>query len=209
MKTNYNFRALIFIALFFPAFVFAQTAKEPGIGGIGKAKDSDYNAAIQEYDKALQLDSNNATIYFNRGIAKAKLNDYLGAIADYTKSNAIKPSADTYFNSGFAKYKAAKLTGAIEDFDKVIEMNPSPPAEVYFYRGNIKFMNSDYFSAIKEFGKAIEINPDYAKAFFNRGLSEHNLNQKEESCKDFTKAKELGYAEAQAALTKYCNISNP
>jgi len=73
MKTNYNIRALIFITLFFPAFAFAQTAKEFNVSGIAKAKDSDYAAAIQEYDKALQLDSNNATIYFNRGIAKAKL----------------------------------------------------------------------------------------------------------------------------------------
>ena len=41
MKTNYNFRTLIFTALFFPAFVFAQTSKEPNISGIANAKDSD------------------------------------------------------------------------------------------------------------------------------------------------------------------------
>jgi tetratricopeptide (TPR) repeat protein len=101
--------------------------------------------------------------------------------------------------------KAADLTGAMADFDKVIEMNPSPSAEVYFFRGNIRFMNSEYLSAIKEYDKAIEIKSDYAKAFFNKGLSEHNLNQNDESCRDFKRSKELGYPEAQAAVTKYCN----
>ena len=146
MKANINLPKLVFIALFFPAFTFAQTAKEYNSNGIAKAKDSDYTAAIQEYDKAIQLDSNDAIVYFNRGISKAQLKDYQGAILDYTKSNKLEASADTYFNCGFARYKAADLSAAMTDFDKVIQMNPSPPAELYFYRGNIRFMNSEYLS---------------------------------------------------------------
>ena len=155
MRTIRHFPKLVFTILFLPAVVFAQTAKELNSNGIAKAKDSNYTAAIQEYDKAIQLDSNNATIYFNRGISKAKLKDYQGSIDDYTKSNKLQPNADTYFNCAISRYKAADLTGAMADFDKVIEMNPSPSAEVYFFRGNIRFMNSEYLSAIKEYDKAI------------------------------------------------------
>lgn len=205
MKTNNRLRTMIFIAMLAPVFVFAQTAKEFNSNGIAKANDSDYVAAIQEYDKAIQLDSNDAVIYFNRGMSKAKLKDYKGAIIDYTKSNQLQPNAETYFNCGFARYKAANLTGAMEDFDKVIAMNSTPVPELFFYRGNIRFMNKDYEGAVGEFTKAIEAKSDYAKAYFNKGLSEHYLNQQEQSCKDFNKAKELGYSESQAALTKYCN----
>ena len=204
MKTNFNLGGMSIILLCLPVLTIAQSAKEFNSSGIAKAKDSDYVAAIQEYDRAIQLDSTNPSIYFNRGISKASLKDYKGAISDYTKSNELSPSADTYFNCAIAKYKAANLTGAMKDFDKVIEMNPTPPAETFFYRGNIRFMDKDYISALMEFAKAIELNPDYAKAYFNKGLTEHFLNQREQSCQDFGKAKELGYAESQAALTKYC-----
>ena len=41
---------------------------------------------LQDLNKAIELNPNNANAYINRGNAKKKLQDYKGAIADYTKA---------------------------------------------------------------------------------------------------------------------------
>lgn len=45
-----------------------------------------------DYDKAIELNSNDYKIYCDRGIAKFYLNDYVGAIDDFDK--AIKKIKD-------------------------------------------------------------------------------------------------------------------
>lgn len=55
-----------------------------------------------------------------------------------------------------------------------------------------------------DYCKAIEINPKHSKAYFNRGLSEIILKQKDSGCLDFSKAGELGDANAYEMINKYC-----
>ncbi len=57
-----------------------------------------YKGAIEDYDRALEIDSTNAEIWLNRGIAREKSNDLKGAFADYTIAiertrSTIKPGS--------------------------------------------------------------------------------------------------------------------
>ena len=60
-----------------------------------------------------------------------------------------------------------------------------------------------------DFSKAIEINPNYLKAYYNRGVMEFKLGQKENACVDWAKAGELGYPQAERLIKKNCNKSIP
>ena len=51
----------------------------------------DYTGAIADYDKAIELDPNYATVYHNRGLAKAEIKQYTEAIADYNKALELDP----------------------------------------------------------------------------------------------------------------------
>lgn len=61
--------------------------------GRGSAKDDlkDYEGAIADYDKALELDPQDTGAYFARGNAKYNLKDYAGAITDYDKAIKLAP----------------------------------------------------------------------------------------------------------------------
>ena len=60
--------------------------------GMEKYKSGDYEAAIKEFTKAIDIDPENADAYFKRGNAKNQLGDTKGASEDQNKSNEINLS---------------------------------------------------------------------------------------------------------------------
>jgi tetratricopeptide (TPR) repeat protein len=61
-----------------------------------------------------------------------------------------------------------------------------------------------YEEAIAEYSKAIEINNNFSAAYYNRGLVEVVLGQKESGCLNLKKAEELGEKSASIMIQKYC-----
>ena len=60
-----------------------------------------YDLAIANYDKAIQLEANDAHAYNNRGVSKKNLGQHFAAISDYDKAIQRKPNyADAYNNGG-------------------------------------------------------------------------------------------------------------
>ena len=84
-----------------------------------KFEKGDYNGAISDYTKAIEINPNYVDAYFNRGISKAELKDYSGAISDYNKAIELDPNdATAYNNRAASKYFANDLKGACEDAKK-------------------------------------------------------------------------------------------
>ena len=82
----------------------AQSAGEFFNRGNAKYRLRDYQGAIADYTKAIQIDPQDAFSYVNRGNAKKGLGDHQGAIADYSKAIEINPQdAFAYKNRGIAK----------------------------------------------------------------------------------------------------------
>jgi len=50
--------------------------------GSAKIELKDYKSAIKDFNKAIELDPNNATAYCNRATLRRDLKDYKGAIED-------------------------------------------------------------------------------------------------------------------------------
>lgn len=64
-------RFFLSLVLFSNINCFCQTAQDYFIMGIAKANVQDYHGAINDYNKAIEIDSNSAATYNNRGLAKA------------------------------------------------------------------------------------------------------------------------------------------
>ncbi|QLH33044.1 MAG: tetratricopeptide repeat protein [Cyclobacteriaceae bacterium] len=64
----------------------------------------DYDGAIADYTKAIELDDTNPTYYDNRAWSKTEKENYAGAIEDYTASIELYPSdPETYYQRGLVK----------------------------------------------------------------------------------------------------------
>ena len=68
-----------------------------------KKSDKNYNDAIEDYTKAIEINPSNALGYRERGRAKEKLEDYQGAIDDYTK--AIEIRDDDFYHENYTDTK--------------------------------------------------------------------------------------------------------
>jgi len=65
----------------------------------------DYKKAIEDYDKAIEINPQYAKAYNNRGVAYGKLKEYKKAIEDFDKAIKINPQyAAAYNNLGKAYY---------------------------------------------------------------------------------------------------------
>jgi len=159
--------------------------------GIAKIELGDYEGAIEDYDKAIELNGEMKTSYFNRGIVKGKLGDYEGEIEDYNKAIELDgEDADAYYNRGIAKKNLKDYEGAIEDYDKAIELNDEF-TKAYLNRGNAKYDLGDSQGAIDDYNKAIELDSEDAKAYYNRGIAKGELGDEQGALEDKLKAEEL------------------
>jgi len=130
--------------------------------GIEHARVGEYEVAISEYNKALELNSNNADVYYDLGLAYEALRQYEEAIAYYKKAIEVNPN---YAHAYRALGGIYGLTGQFEEakasFEKAVAID-SNYAEAYIGLGIAYISLGQYQEARESLGKAKEI-------FQNRG----------------------------------------
>lgn len=120
---------LIVIILIIPLIAFAQTAKEYYDKGAYKIRNWDFVGAIQDFNKAIELDPNYLEAYFNRGNAKGYLKDFRGAIQDFNKALEFKSeySFDIYAARGSTWLDLGEYKKGLQDCNKSIELEADNP----------------------------------------------------------------------------------
>lgn len=150
-----------------------------------------YSVAIDSFSKAIELDTKDDTMYFNRGLCYIEIKEYKNAIEDYTKVIEFKPEDHfAYYNRGISYAELKEYKNAIDDYTKAIELNPKD-ATAYFNRGECYTNIKENTKAIKDYSKGMKLEPENAFAYFNRGICYTNLKEFKMAIKDFTKTIEL------------------
>ena len=104
--------------------------------GIEKLESGEYGAALEDFTKAIELNSQNVYAYFVRGCILDEQHNYAGAISDYTKTIQLDPSyVDAYRNRGNIYVAKNDYTKAIADYTQVIKLAPGN-ADIYLIRGS-------------------------------------------------------------------------
>jgi tetratricopeptide (TPR) repeat protein len=150
-----------------------------------------YEKAIPDHTKALQINPELAEAYYNRGSTYHSLQQYKLAISEYTQAIQLNPKlAVAYYNRGVTYAKLQQYEKAISDFTQAIQTNPKL-AVVYHNRGATYATLRQYEKAISDFTKALQIDPKDAETYYGRGLTYQLLYQYEKAIFDFTKALQI------------------
>jgi tetratricopeptide (TPR) repeat protein len=117
---------MVVMLVLFPAAVFAQTLRDYYEKGEAEYQRGNYQKAIQEYEKAVELDPNFAPLYNALGLAHQAMQDKLADVIWFFKVAVdIDPQyADAYHNMCRAYYQAGKHNEAEQSCRKAMAINP-------------------------------------------------------------------------------------
>ena len=147
---------------------FGQTANDFLQSGITKHNSKDYEGAIKDYSKAIKVDDNLKTAYYNRGVCEQALNQNKPAKKDFDKTIEIDPKfAKAYYSRASLLVSNEKYTDALPDLDKVIELDNKMPNALTL-RGQIRAQTGNKVGACEDFNQAKSNGDKQADKYLNQ-----------------------------------------
>ena len=136
--------------------------------GLAHAKNGEYDLAISEFTRAIEINPGNADAYNNRGNAYRKKGQFDLVIPDCTKAIEINPQlADAYYNRAVAYDNQASYDLAISDLDKALKINPKH-ANAYNSRAIAYYHKAEYDKAWQDVQEAqslgVQVHPGFLEA---------------------------------------------
>ena len=128
-----------------------------------------HDAAIENYQKAIQIKPDYTDAYMNLGITLKNSGQLSSAVSTYKKILDIKPDdAETYYNIGNTFQVNNDLDAAVEYYQKAINSQANY-SEAYNNLGTTLMDKGELDSAIKNYRKALLIEPHDAEIYYNLG----------------------------------------
>lgn len=148
----------------------------------------EYEKAIADYTKAIDLNPQYAEAYNNRGNAYCAEGEDRQALNDYNKAINLNPNyATAYGNRSDIFVSKGMFREAQKDIEKALKLNPYSD-NAYFRYANLLFIKKDYNGALENVNKAIKINNAKWERynlrsfiFFKKGQYSDALNDAKES----------------------------
>jgi tetratricopeptide (TPR) repeat protein len=166
--------------------------------GFAYATQHEYERAIADYHRAVELNPGYAPIYNNLGNAYSALGDAALALDNYNHAIAIDNRyAQAFGNRGIAYKMTGDLNRAIDDFSQAIRLAPRY-AQAYGNLGSAYCYRGDLDKAETAYNRAISLNPEYAEGYYGRGLALCFKGDLKRAVEDFNRAIAINpsYAEA-------------
>src|SRR4051794_33699547 len=121
--------------------------------------------AIQDYNRAVEIDPRHASAFNNRGVVHRKKGEYQRAIADFDQSIQINPNYAGAFGNRADTYRAMREYGrAINDFDEAIRLQPTLNG-LWNGRCWVRAILGDLVAALVDCDQALQLEPNAAAAF--------------------------------------------
>lgn len=164
----------------------------------------DYQSAIHNYTKAIEISSNVEQYYTKRCVSYMSLDLYENAINDCTSALDIEPqgtsSAVNYNNRGGSYANLGQFQLAFDDFSKAIELESIELKPLtflsYYHRGGASLDLENYEQAISDFSMAIKLFHDLSinananfilgNSYYLRGEAYYKLEDYESSIADYS-----------------------
>jgi len=176
----------------FPAATVSAEATDHFELGQAAFDAGNFEEAINEYQKAIDLDPQNIAAHYNRALCYRNLGQYEQALVGYSKVLELDSTfEDTYLQRGWANHNLGKYEAALDDFNNALKFDPQDDQYNYYGRGLTFYMLGKVDRSVADYNKVIQIDPNDAWAYNARGVAYDAQQSTQQSISDFTKAIEL------------------
>jgi serine/threonine-protein kinase len=153
------------------------------LGGVYN-ETGNYDLAVQEFQRAVQMDASNEDALRGEARAYVKLGNPTAAEAAYQKAVSLRPNYwGVYSWLGHFYYDQARYPEAVIQFKKVIELAPNN-YRGYANLGAMHVAQGKYIEALAPLNKSIEIRPN-RQAFNNLGNAYFQLHRFSDAANTF------------------------
>jgi len=147
--------------------------------------------ALDDFNRALALNSQSATIWHDRGDVLAALGQDDSAIVNYDRALAFQPTwAGAVNNRGAVKLRRGEFANAVLDFDRAIELDPRL-RDAFTNRAAATVALEEYERSIADSRRAIALEPGNATNYLQFGsiaFCEQKLGRDREAVAAFDEA---------------------
>jgi tetratricopeptide (TPR) repeat protein len=166
---------------------------------------NDYDAAMSNINRAIELEPNVGISYAARGGIYVNLNLFSEALEDLERAIELDPDNPlAYLNRGAAYNYFQRYDEAMADIARAFELVPYLPPSfsvvAYVNRGGILLGLGRYDEALEDLNRALEIDPSVAKGYAIRGALHTGIQQHDQALSDYNHALEIDPGLAQAHL---------
>ena len=128
-----------------------------------------FEAAINSFKKALQLQPRHAGVWLNMGVAQKDMGDLSGAVESYRRCIQLKPDyALAYFNLANTQKLLGDIEQAVKNYEFAIHYNPNI-VQLYFNFANTLKDLERFGDAIFIYQRGLELNPNHVDLLLNLG----------------------------------------
>ncbi|MDD5303982.1 MAG: tetratricopeptide repeat protein [Elusimicrobia bacterium] len=147
-----------------------------------------FDKAVLEYTKAMEIDGSVADAYVGRGVALTAQDALEAAQQDFVRALELEP------NDSNARVKLAivltmrrNYKAAVGELGKALQADPKN-AEAYLRAGNVHYFLKEYPKALENYSLAVKTDPLDPNALNGLGLGYFALKRQDEALESFSRA---------------------
>ncbi|KAL4435338.1 hypothetical protein ABPG74_022821 [Tetrahymena malaccensis] len=168
-------------------------------------KQKEYDKAIEYYDQAMEVDTNNINILVGKGDCLRKQGQYEAALECYEYGMNLNPPHKYQFKILFNKGNIYKCLGknkeAIECYSKASLLDPQNP-NTYFNKALAFYSLGELDEVIDNYSRVVKQNPRDQHALLNKGMALREIGEFGPAVECFVKASEMKARNARQYLNK-------
>ena len=188
---------------FIPVFTCEITCQSTDLvkSGVEKYKSGDYQAALNNFNSALQtgssLDNSKPT---TQQSGKVYTDQSDKTYVRETEKQTMTTSEKTYVRESEMQ---TMETSTKKYYAEPLEYQGDEPAKIYLYRGRTYLQLGNKEAALNDFDKAVSLDPTLSDALFRRAVENSNVDPSK-ACPDLLAAIERGHKSAKELYDLIC-----
>ncbi|MDX6183796.1 tetratricopeptide repeat protein [Flavobacterium sp. Fl-77] len=163
-----------------------------------------YEDASSSIDKAIQLNPNDAELYFEKGLLNNKIHKLEIALQAFEKAVNIKKVGKYYYWKGIVNQQLRETQSAEDDYQAAIE-NKFESRELFNNLAILLAESGNNEKALVMINKAINLDNQYPQAYSARAKINFSLLNFDLACKDGKTAVKLGHKNPFQLPDSICN----
>ncbi|MDF1694939.1 MAG: tetratricopeptide repeat protein [Saprospiraceae bacterium] len=162
--------------------------------------------ALQDYNKAIELDPENGEFLINRGATYARLGDVQRAIADIDQGLIYKPShAVGYLNRSVLNNGQGKFQEALNDIITYLKLKPYN-ADLWYEKARALRNLNRLQESIPAYDRSIQLKRNEPVFYYERGRTFKAMGRIDEAKRDIQMAINLGFKNIDPTLRRELGI---